>query len=327
MRKQKISIDEQIEKMRSVGIKFDNISENEAKDFICNNTYYFKIKAFQKNYEKNSKGKYVNLDFSYLKDFSTIDMQFRNLVLSMALNIEHSMKVKLNRDISENEKEDGYSIVNKFLNNKGNQYIVKNLYTKVCSNYAGDLIKKYCSYKYDLNSELTYTFECPFWVLIEILSFGDFINFYNFYYAQYELENPIKDILFPIKYLRNASAHNNCVLNSLKRSNHTGFSANKKVNSYVSKIKNISKNSRNKCMSIPVLHDFAALLMVYVKVVNSESVLKHTADDLQSFLDRFNRNKEYYALNNVINMAYIFLEKVIDNYNKIVYNNDSVQKP
>lgn len=128
MSKTKLSIDEQLEKMKSSGVKFDIVSEESAKEFISNNTYYFKLKSFQKNYYKNKDGKYIDLEFAYLKDFSTIDMWFRRLVLSMVLSIEHSMKVKLNKDISDNPDEDGYSIVNEFLNN--NNYIVKALYSK-----------------------------------------------------------------------------------------------------------------------------------------------------------------------------------------------------
>lgn len=48
----KLSIDRQVEKMKSSGIKFNIISEEKAKEFISNNTYYFKIKAFQKIIQK-----------------------------------------------------------------------------------------------------------------------------------------------------------------------------------------------------------------------------------------------------------------------------------
>lgn len=65
-----------------------------------------------------------------MQDFSTIDMRFRKLILSMVLSIEHSMKIKLNADISNDDSEDGYSIVNEFLNKKENRYIIKNYIRK-----------------------------------------------------------------------------------------------------------------------------------------------------------------------------------------------------
>lgn len=53
MRKRKLSIDEQIDYMKNKsGIKFNIVSEQEAKEFLKNNNYYFKIKSYAKNYEK-----------------------------------------------------------------------------------------------------------------------------------------------------------------------------------------------------------------------------------------------------------------------------------
>ncbi len=327
MAKTKLPIVDQINKMKSSGIKFIIVSEESAKEFISNNTYYFKIKAFQKNYIKNGKGAYVNLDFAYLKDFSTIDMRFRKLVLSMVLSIEHSMKIKLNNDISNNPSEDGYSIVNGFFNQKEYQYIVKSIHTKIHSTYAGELVKKYGSYTFDPSSDTPYRFECPFWILLEVLSFGDFIKFYNFYYERNKVDNPLKEILFPVRCLRNAAAHNNCVLNSLKKSDHLDFKVNKEVSSYVSKIKSISKSSRCNCMSVPALHDFAALLMVYLNIVGSEAALKHATEDLKEFLERFHRHFDYYSSNVDITKTYTFFQKLIDNFEKSVYNVSDVQKP
>ena len=312
--------------MKSSGVKFNIVTEEDAREFLLDSTYYFKLKAFQKNYNKKQNGDYINLEFAYLKDFSTVDMWFRKLVLSLALGVEHSMKVKLNADISNNPAEDGYSIVNEFLNAKEYSYIVKSIYAKVHSNYAGELIKKYCSYTYNPNSQTPYYFECPFWVFTEILSFGDFINFYNFYYEKYNFYNSLKPILFPVRCLRNAAAHNNCILNSLKKSDHGGFKVNNAVNSYVSKIQTITPISRKNCMATPALHDFAALLMAYTMVVKSKSAQIQTLKELKKFMERWERNPEFYKSNMEITKTYNFFQKLIDNYEKIVYNNNDVQK-
>lgn len=326
MSKNKLTIDEQIEKMKSSGVKFNIVTEEDAREFLLDSTYYFKLKAFQKNYNKKQNGDYINLEFAYLKDFSTVDMWFRKLVLSLALGVEHSMRVKLNADISNNPAEDGYSIVNEFLNTKEYSYIVKSIYAKVHSNYAGELIKKYCSYTYNPNSQTPYYFECPFWVFTEILSFGDFINFYNYYYEKYNFSNSLKPILFPVRCLRNAAAHNNCILNSLKKSDHGGFKVNNAVNSYVSKIQTITPISRKNCMATPALHDFAALLMAYTMVVKSKSAQIQTLKELKKFMERWERNPGFYKSNMEITKTYNFFQKLIDNYEKIVYNNNDVQK-
>ena len=43
--KNKITIDDQIQHMKSKGIKFYIMSENDAKDFLSYKTYYFKLKT------------------------------------------------------------------------------------------------------------------------------------------------------------------------------------------------------------------------------------------------------------------------------------------
>lgn len=58
-----------------------------------------------------------------------------------------------------------------------------------------------------------YSQDCPVWVLVELLSFGDvikLISFYNSLYPNSQLIVPDKKVLQPIKKLRNACAHNNC---------------------------------------------------------------------------------------------------------------------
>lgn len=118
-RKDKLIIEEQIRHMESKGIKFDIIKKDQARLFLSDHTYYFKIKAFSKNYDKftnaKNKGKYINLEFAYLQELSVLDMHFRKLILSMTLDIEHALKTNLNKNVCLNENEDGYNIVNLFL--------------------------------------------------------------------------------------------------------------------------------------------------------------------------------------------------------------------
>jgi hypothetical protein len=81
MRKQKLNLNQQIEHMKHKGIKFELIGIDEAKHFLGDNTYFFKIKAYAKNYNKNTDGHYVNLDFAYLKELSVLDMRLKQTIL------------------------------------------------------------------------------------------------------------------------------------------------------------------------------------------------------------------------------------------------------
>ena len=72
----KLTIEDQVAYMKNKGITFDHCSEKDAVRFLQESTYFFKVKAFDKNYIAHPKtGHYYNLDFSYLMELSTLDMR------------------------------------------------------------------------------------------------------------------------------------------------------------------------------------------------------------------------------------------------------------
>lgn len=111
--KQKLSVQAQIQHMKDSGITFKDVSESEVEDYLSTHTYYFKLKAYAKNFEKYQK--YINLDFSYLQDLARLDMHFRELVFKLTVDIEHFLKVKVLFESQKNQKDDGYSVVETFL--------------------------------------------------------------------------------------------------------------------------------------------------------------------------------------------------------------------
>ena len=114
--KKKLTIDEQIEDLKKKGVTFEIMSEEEAKKFLRYNNYYFKLKSYAKNYPINPKnGKYVNLEFAYLQELSTLDMHFRRFCLRLTLDLEHILKTKLIRDFNLNDSCDGYQIILDYL--------------------------------------------------------------------------------------------------------------------------------------------------------------------------------------------------------------------
>lgn len=78
---------------------------------------------------------------------------------------------------------------------------------------SGDLISKYGN-------------SFAAWNIIEVLSFGDFMKLYSLYYKKYYEKDSMVDFLWSVKFLRNAAAHNSCLLNSLKNP-YTGIRFNK----------------------------------------------------------------------------------------------------
>ena len=93
---------ELVDSMEKRGITFNITSKKSAIHFLNEHNYYFKLAAYRANYDKypmgQLKGKYINLDFAYLQELSTIDMHLRYLILKMCLDIEHQTKVLLIHD-------------------------------------------------------------------------------------------------------------------------------------------------------------------------------------------------------------------------------------
>ena len=85
MKRKKLTIAEQIQDMHTKGISFNYNNEKEVSDFLSHNNYYFKLKSYGKNYDKyhatEKKGKYINLDFAYLQELSTLDMYLRKVII------------------------------------------------------------------------------------------------------------------------------------------------------------------------------------------------------------------------------------------------------
>lgn len=307
MSKAKLSIDGQIEHMKKEkGILFNIINEEDAKKFLLNNNYYFKIKAYAKNYDKYNfgvnKGKYINLEFAYLQELSTLDMHFRKIILKMTIDIEHFLKTQMMSDCAFNDKEDGYAIIKRLFI----QYpkIKKNIEQMKNNSLCCDLIAKYSN-------------KFAIWNIIEVMSFGDFINLYKLYYEQYPSENSMSNYLWSAKILRNAAAHNNCLLNSLKKPYTIRISRNWEISKYVSQIPGISKDSRTKKMSNPVIHDFVVTLHLFNKIITSEKIRMYAMNELEELVEnRFVKHKEYFTKNEVIKSNFDFLRKIVDFYSK-----------
>ena len=303
MRKRKLTIDEQIDYMKNKsGIKFNIVSEEEAKTFLTNNTYYFKIKAYAKNYEKyqegKNAGKYINLEFAYLQELSTLDMYFRRIILKITLDIEHFLKTQLLRDFQNNDAEDGYTIINEFFQEY--DYVENNIDIKGKNSTCTDLVLKYKG-------------DFAIWNIVEVLSFNDFTKLYQMYYKKYWNRESMGAFLWSIRLLRNAAAHNSCLLNSLRTPYRYNIRPNQRVINYLSKIENISRTARGSRMKNPVMHDFIVTLYVFNKVISSKKVKEITMTELKDLVDnRMPRNKDFFEKNQVLIAYYDFAKKVID---------------
>ena len=301
-------------------IQFELCSKDYAKKFLKYNNYYFKLKSYARNYNINQQTKkYYNLDFAYLVELSKLDMYIRKIILELSLDVEHYLKVRLINDMSDNSEEDGYNIVRLFLQyhqNAGNDIQNKADRYSFCSDLAEKHLNEYKEPK-----------ELALWNIVELLSFGNFMELYQVYYQMYPSFN-YSDYLKSIKFIRNAAAHNNCILSTLRKPNSLKkFSKTKKLANILGKIPEFRElDNRDAMMKNPVIHDFVTLLFVYndiMKVSATKNVRNRKMEEIcHQFCDedgRIRKNKSYFDKNPYIKEAYSFvcsIIKYIDKKNK-----------
>ena len=300
----KLNYQEQIEHMKGKGIKFSVMTEEDALHFLESNNYYFKLKAYAKNYDKwftgPDKDKYKDLEFAYLVELSTLDMQLRYLIIKMCLDIEHFLKIALLKDVNENVQENGYEIVKKFF--AFHPDVKEDLNVKKNKSSCKDVIEKYIE-------------DPAIWNIVEVLSFGQFTDLYELYYYQYENKKNYRAYLGCVKFIRNAAAQNNCLLNRIKKPYSVEFIKSKRISSEISKIKGIKTLTMQKMLANPVIHDFVALICLYDKAITSVAVKSHRYEELNDLINkRFIKHKDYFDNNTYIKDAYNFIKLVVDNY-------------
>ena len=115
-----MKISEMVSYLKTKNIKFELISEENAEKYLRDNNNYYNITSYKHNFEKYMVdgvfvNKYIDLDFAYLKDLAIIDHRVRLLFFKMIIDIEHYLKIKILNLIENIDEEDGYKIVNLYL--------------------------------------------------------------------------------------------------------------------------------------------------------------------------------------------------------------------
>ncbi len=192
-----------------------------------------------------------------MKDLSTIDMHLKHLILKATLGIEHSLKVNVLKDIQERNI-DEFQLVRDYLSRFNRVLDVLN--ERRNSSYVKNLLSKYPHPDY------------PIWVFLEVISFGEFVNFYRFYCETYNCGSLDYKILYSVRDIRNAAAHNNCIIhNFLDKSGYYKKEVVSKVQVLVPGLRLGTIRDRLKNQSV---QDFVSILIALDTVVMSKEFKK-----------------------------------------------------
>lgn len=287
----------------TLGITFNLKSEEEAAVFLAKHNYFFRLKQYADFGEKTKSGKFINVDFGQMVELSTVDMFLRKLILKMTLDFEHYLKVKIINDSQENPADDGYAVVESFLETHNRvRHLIENLNNSL-NFYNRQVFEKYK--------------ETPsVWSIVEMLGFSDFIDFYAHYYQYFHLKCEYTPHFDSVRRLRNAAAHNTCMISNLKPQNW--FKSDIEINFELIGAKlDVGNGVISSCLKVPVLNDFAVMLSNYVKLISSPKIKEKTLEEIQDFFNgRMILHKDYFENVNEIKNAYHFAKDVLDYYCK-----------
>lgn len=245
-----------------------------------------------------------------------IDHRVRLLFFKIIIDIEHYLKIRILNLIENIEEENGYKAVNKYLERDFNdekfpKKVHNSIFRKVGSEYYKKIFSKY---DIDKNQQLE---NIPVWEFLEIITFGELVNFYEFFSKEYNLENELKNIfiLREVVKLRNAVAHNSCVLSELDKKDNLHRADTLVINYLIES--GVGKETRSNKLSNSRIRQMTYALYMFNEIVTSKGIKKNVTEDINElFFGRIIHHKEYYNNNELLKSVYLYFKKIIEkNYN------------
>ena len=316
-----MKISELVPYLKEKNIKFQKCSECEAEKYLRENNNYYNVTAYKNNFTKYQCGefigKYIDLDFAYLKDLSIIDYRTRLVLFKMIIDIEHYLKIRILNSIEDIEQEDGYNIVNLYLDKDFNdEKFPRRVHDSIRKKVTSDYYQKIFS-KYDLDKDEKIE-NIPIWEFLEIITFGELINFFDFYTNTYNLEDKkYIFILREVNKLRNAVAHNSCVLSELDKKDNP-YRPDTLITNYL-KDCGVGKEKRKTKLSNSRIRQITYTLYLFNIIVSSEGVKSNVNHDITKlFYERIIYHKEismsnYFIFISII-LFYYFIKIIIDRF-------------
>lgn len=298
-----LTIPDQIAHLKSKGIAFNLCPEKKAARHLREKCQFFRIYSYRNLFDKRvggmHDGEYANLDFAHLKTLSDIDRQLRDILLPMTLDVEHFAKVHL-LAAAEDNGEDGYTVMSNYfrdLPNHQRTYVDSELDRRMEDPYSGAIVRKYRK-------------NMPLWAFIEVVPFGTFLGLLQ-YCANRWGDLGLKDIyhqLSSTRKIRNACAHDACVLNKLSTQTNeekASVSLRKALASY-----GFPKRLRSKWLKNPRMVQICSLLNLYASIVPAGSTRNDGITRLESLQAALAEAEKLLAVENQAISGLLFLERL-----------------
>ncbi len=309
-----LHINEQLDHLASKGVSFNLCSREAAAEYLRTGNNLFRTSAYRKLFPLQGQGKrvgeYLGLDFEHLRALSSIDRKLRQCFLSITIDVEHFARIKL-LNACEEHGEDGYAVVEEYLSAKNHK-----LRNRVTGNmegrskkgekfdeYSGDLIAHY------LNKKM------PVWVFLEIVEFGVFNSFYLFCADRWGDKDMRQEhyVLRSCQALRNACAHNSCVLNGVSRA---GEETDTDINELITDSLNNhglrrTKTRRARLNNLRTVQMASALYASERLCMRKETRARHAAM-LADLREAWRDAEGLFKKNNVITSFFDFFFKIVD---------------
>ncbi len=306
-----LSIEEQIAQLKQQGVTFDLCPEDEAKAYLSDRTYYFKLRSYRTLFAKRVGGKrdgqYIGLDFGHLQALASLDRDLRYALLPLTLDVEHAARTKLMHNVTERPEEDGYSICADYMaslshderrRRKGDVGMLRK------DIYCSGLLDKYGS-----DPE-----KMPVWVLLELFSFGSFIDLYLFCGNRWGDTAMLDEhyYLRQAKSVRNACAHSSNMVNGFWIRDDE-ININPVIGVALSKT-GLSHRVRTSKMKNPRLKQIATLMYLHTRLVTEGTGRVRAVADMQTLKSRMESSQKLFSNNDAVRSSIDFLSTLIDSW-------------
>ncbi|WP_407399550.1 Abi family protein [Anaerovibrio sp.] len=308
MANNKLNLEGQIQQMKSKNIGFNIVKEPEALEYLAKHTYYFRLKHYAENFEKIKKSgvgtRYIDLEFAHLKELSLLDLYYRRVMFNIVQDVEHYAKIQLLNALARNKKENGYNIVNEYMEKR--KYLDKEL-SRHQSKYAKGLIEKYKG-------------NFAVWNIIEVQTFSQFIDLYDMYFDKYQQKHVETKYLNVVKNLRNSIAHNNCLMFNL----HPSATASDTEDAIrIAVGMGLDEDESREMNHVTFIKELNITLYVFWNIVTSEEEKEFQLELLHDLVNkRFNRHMYYFENNNIVLPVLKYAQKLVRFYFDKIFDNN-----